>query len=165
VITDPARRDALAARVTEFYRAYAEILADKEHAAERLAAFGFDPAFGMHPHMQAAVPAFVKNVDAGRDRLFFGAPAVIVIHADAGEVLPEAACAFATLILSLMAETLGLGTCITAYASEALRALPELRGELGLPESHQVYYVLTVGYPAEEYRLIPPRQPAQVEWV
>ena len=165
VLTDPARRNALSARVTDFYRTYAEILADKEHTAERLAALGLDPAFGMHPHMQAAVPAFVKNVAAGRDRLFFGAPAVIVIHADAGEVLPESACAFATLILSLMAETLGLGTCITAYASEALRALPDLRASLGLPASHQVYYVLTVGYPAENYRLIPSRKPAQVDWL
>ncbi len=165
VITDPTRRDALAARVTDFYRRYAEALADREHTAERLAGLGLDPAFGMHPHMQAAVPAFVKNVDAGRDRLFFGAPAVIVVHADVDEVLPESACAFATMILTLMAESLGLGTCITAYASEALRALPELRAELGLPESHQVHFVLTVGYPAEDFRLIPPRRPAQVEWL
>lgn len=165
VITDPDRRDALAARVAEFYRAYAEILADKEHAAERLAALGLDPAFGMHPHMQAAVPAFVKHVNAGRDRLFFGAPAVILVHADVNEVLPETACAFATMLLVLMAESLGLGSCITAYASEALRALPPLRAALGLPDSHQVHYVLTVGYPAEDYRLIPPRRPAQVNWL
>ncbi len=165
VLTDPERRDALAARVTDFYRTYADIVADQEHTAERLAGLGLDPAFGMHPHMQAAVPAFVKHVDAGRDRLFFGAPVVIVVHADVNEVLPESAGAFATLILALMAESLGLGTCITAYASEALRALPELRADLGLPEAHQVHYVLTVGHPAEEYRLIPPRRPAQVSWV
>jgi nitroreductase/NAD-dependent dihydropyrimidine dehydrogenase PreA subunit len=174
VITDPARRNALAARVADFYRAYAEALADREHTPERLAALGVllplsrqgEGAGGeVHPHMQAAVPAFVKNVDAGRDRLFFGAPVVIIVHADGSEVLPETACAFATMILALMAESLGLGTCITGYASEALGALPELRADLGLPESHQVHYVLTVGYPAGEYRLLPPRKPAQVRWL
>lgn len=165
VITDPARRDALAAQVADFYRLYADILADREHTAQRLAGLGLDPAFGMHPHMQAAVPAFVKNVAAGRDRLFFSAPAVFIVHADVNEVLPETACAFATMLLVLMGETLGLGTCITAYASEALRARPDLRTDLGLPDSHQVYYVLTVGYPAEDYRLIPPRHPAQVSWL
>ena len=165
VIADPARRGALAERVTGFYRLYAEALADRKHTAERLAVLGLDPVFGMHPHMQAAVPAFVKHVDTGRDHLFFGAPAVIIVHADAGEVLPESACAFAALILALMAESLGLGTCLTAYASEALRALPDLRAELGLPESHQVHYVLTVGFPAEDFRLIPPRKLAQVRWL
>lgn len=165
IITDPEKREALATRVVAFYRAYNEALQDREHRAERLVTLGLDPAFALHPHMQAAVPALLKNTDAGRDRLFFQAPVVIIVHADTGAVLPEAACAFATLILVLMAETLGLGTCITAYASEALRALPDLRADLGLPESHQVYYVLTVGYPGEEFRLIPPRRPAQVNWL
>ncbi len=165
VITDPARRDALAAQIADFYRLYSEILADKEHSAERLAALGLDPSFGMHPHMQAAVPAFVKHVGAGHDRLFFKAPAVIIVHADVNEVLPDTACAFATMLLALTAESLGLGTCITAYASEALRARYDLRADLGLPDSHQVYHVLTVGYPAEDYRLIPPRKSARVHWL
>ena len=165
MITDPAARDRLAARVTDFYRQSGAALADQEHAAARLAELGLDPACGMHPHMVAAVPAFVKNVEAGRDRLFFLAPVVIVVHANTGEVLPEAACAFAAYLLALLAESLGLGTCLTAYASEALRALPELRAELGLPEAHQVHYVLTVGYPAEGFRLLPPRRPAQVNWI
>jgi nitroreductase len=165
VITDPARRDSLAARIVDFYRAYNEALQDRERSAQRLSALGLDPAFALHPHMQAAVPAFLKNTDAGRDRLFFSAPAVIIVHADTGAVLPEAACAFATLILVLMAETLGLGTCITAYASEALRALPEVRADLGLPASHQVYYGLVVGHPAEEFRLIPARRPVSVQWL
>ena len=63
-----------------------------------------------------------------------------------------------------MAVTLGLGTCLTAYASLPLQALPELRADLGIPDGNQVYYVLTVGRPAEEFKLIPPRKPVQVEW-
>ena len=119
----------------------------------------------MHEHILAAVPALVKNVEAGRDRLFFDAPTVIVIHASEDEVLPEAACAFAALQICLMAEALGLGTCITAYASLALQALPELRARTGIPEGHQVYYVITVGNTDERYPLVPPRKPARVRVV
>jgi nitroreductase/NAD-dependent dihydropyrimidine dehydrogenase PreA subunit len=164
VLLDAALRDEVAAEVAAFYHAYNEALQDREHTAARLAALGVDPGFGMHPHMLAAVPAFLKNVEAGRDRLFFGAPAVIVVHADAGEVLPETACHFATLALVLLAEAQGLGTCITAYASEALRALPPLRARLGMAETQVVHDVLVAGYPAEDFRLIPPRHPAQVDW-
>jgi hypothetical protein len=165
VIATPALRDAVAAEVVGFYRTYNEALQDREHTPERLAALGLDAAFGMHPHMLAAVPAFLKNTDAGRDRLFFAAPAVILVHADRGEVLPETACHFATFALTLLAETYGLGTCITAYASEALRALPDLRARLGLGEEQVVHDVLVVGYPAETFRLIPPRHPAGVTWL
>jgi nitroreductase len=164
VLTDPARRDWLSAQVVEFYRAYQEALQDREHAAERLAALGLEAGFALHPHMRVAVPSFLKNTDAGRDRLFFAAPAVIIVHADEGEVLPASAAAFATLTLALSAETLGLGTCITAYASEALRARPDLRAALEVPETHQVHYVLTVGYPAEHWQQVPPRRAAQVRW-
>ena len=164
VITDSALRDRLTAAVVAFYRAYSEALQDREPSAARLAALGLDPQFGMQPHMLVAVPAFLKHADAGRDRLFFSAPAVVVVHAAEDEVLPAAACAFAALALVFMAETLGLGTCLTAYASEALAALPALRAELGLPDHHRVHFVLTVGYPAEQYQLVPPRGPARVTW-
>jgi nitroreductase/NAD-dependent dihydropyrimidine dehydrogenase PreA subunit len=164
VITTPALRDEVAAEVTAFYRAYNEALEDRAHSAERLAALGLNPEFGMHPHMLAAVPAFLKNVAGGRDRLFFGAPAVVIVHADRGEVLPATNCRLATFAVVLMAEPLGLGTCLTAYASEALAALPALRARLGIPESHDVHDVFAAGYPAEQFRLVPPRRPSEIDW-
>jgi nitroreductase len=69
------------------------------------------------------------------------------------------------MALVLMAETLGLGTCITAYASLALEAMPELAREVGVPEGNEVYCVVVVGHPAERYQLVPPRKPAQVTWL
>ncbi len=164
VILDPVLRDEVAAEVTAFYRAYNEALEDREHTAERLAEIGVNAEFGMHPHMLAAVPAFVKNMERGRDRLFFSAPAVIIVHADRGEVLPQAACYFATFALVMMAETLGLGTCLTAYASEALAALPELRAKLRIPEQNVVYDVVVVGYPAERFQRVPGRKALEVDW-
>jgi nitroreductase len=65
----------------------------------------------------------------------------------------------------LMAESLGLGTCLTGYASEALQVLLAARAELGLPETNRVYHVVTAGRPAETFRLVPPRKSAQVRWL
>ncbi len=163
VVKGAETRAQLVDGIMAYYREYAEVLADREHP-ERLAAFQTGSG-EMHEHILAAVPALVKNVEAGRDRLFFDAPTVIIIHASEDEVLPEAACAFAALQICLIAEALGLGTCITAYASLALQALPELRAQTGIPEGHQVYYVITVGQTDERYALIPPRRPARVRVV
>ena len=163
VVKGAEARAQLVGGIMAYYREYAEVLADREHP-ERLEAFQTGSG-EMHEHILAAVPALVKNVEAGRDRLFFDAPTVIIIHADESEVLPEAACAFAALQTCLMAEALGLGSCITAYASLALQALPGLRARTGIPEGHQVYYVITVGQTDERYPLIPPRRPARVRVV
>jgi nitroreductase len=164
VLTAPDAVGRLRRGVMDYYRGYAEALADREHP-ERLEAFGGTGAGAMHEHVLAAVPSFVKSVDAGRDRLFFDAPAVIVVHARRDEVLPEAACSFATLALVLMAEALGLGTCITAYASLALRVLPDLKAAAGVPETNDVHHVVVVGHPAERYGCVPPRRPVKATWV
>mgnify|MGYP005836823715 CR=1 FL=1 len=164
VLTAPEAINALRRGIMDYYRGYAEALAEREHP-ERLEAFGGTGIGAMHEHILAAVPSFVKNVDAGRDRLFFDAPAVLLVHARRDEVLPEAACSFATLAIVLMAETLALGTCITAYAALALQALPELKWAVGVPEANDVHHVIALGHPEETYYGVPPRKPAQVTWI
>ena len=163
VLTDAAAKARLRDAIMDYYRGYAEAMADREHP-ERLAAYGNAGAGEMHEHVLAAVPSFVKNVDAGRDRLFFDAPAVIVIHAPKHEVTPQEACDYAAFMITLMAAAQGLGSCITAYASMALQALPDLARETGIPEGNEVYAVVVVGHPAEEYGLVPPRKAVAVEW-
>lgn len=156
VITSPEKRDHVRQQIMDYYRQCAETFTGSA---------GGGSQGQMLEHILAAVPSFVKHVDAGRDRLFFDAPAVILVHAPRHEVLPEAACAFATLAITLMADTIGLGTCITAYASMALQALPEMAAQVGVPEENVVHYVVVVGKPAEKYELVPPRRPAQVTWL
>ncbi len=164
VLTSPEARTELRGRIEAHYREFAEILADREHREERVRALGLTPAEALHPHVLAAVPAFVKAVDAGRDRLFFGATAVVVIHAARGEVMPEAACSYAAMLLALAAETRGLGSCITGYASDALRALPETSAWLGIPEGNEVHAVVALGHPAERFLRIPGRKPVRALW-
>ncbi|HOS93537.1 MAG TPA: nitroreductase family protein [Armatimonadota bacterium] len=165
VVSTPDALRHLRERIETYYRTFAAALADRQARDARLARLGLDVEAATHPHVLAAVPAFVKAVDAGRDRLFFDAPAVVVIHADPTEVMPAAACAFAAFSIVLMAEAHGLGSCITGYASDALRMLPDVRHWLGMPETNEVHYVLAVGHPAERYHGIPPRRAAFVRWM
>lgn len=164
VLTDPAQVAELREKVEAHYRAFGEALADKDHREARLAALGADPQTATHPHMLAAVPAFVKAVDAGRDRLFFDAPVVIVIHAADDQVMPESACHYATFAITLAAWARGLGTCVTGYASDALRIRPDLREHLGIRPGNQVHAVVVLGHPAEDFTRIPARRPPLVDW-
>lgn len=164
VLTTPEARDGLRVRVEDYYRRLAEALADREHREERIAALGLTPEHGLHPHVLAAVPSFVKAVDAGRDRLFFGAPAVVVVHAARGEVMPDAACSYAAMLLVLAAEARGVGSCITGYASDALRMLPEAREWLGIPDVNDVHCAVALGWPTERFVRVPERRPARVIW-
>ncbi len=163
VLTSPEMIEELREGVMAYYREYAEALADRDNPRRR-EAWGQAAGAPMHEHILAAVPSLVKNVAAGRERLFFEAPVVVLIHSDRGEVLPEVACAHSALVMTLMAQARGLGTCITAYASLALQALPRLAGQLGVPENHEVYQVVVMGYPAEVWQLCPPRRPLPVQW-
>jgi nitroreductase/NAD-dependent dihydropyrimidine dehydrogenase PreA subunit len=164
VIADAATRDEFRRRIKEHYRAFADALADRENRVERLRALGLDPEAASHPHVRAAIPAFVKSVDAGRDRLLFEAPVALVVHAATDAVMPESACAFATFAIVLMAEAHGLGACITGFGSDALRARPDLRDWLGIPPANQAYYVLALGWPDETFATVPQRRPAMAAW-
>jgi nitroreductase/NAD-dependent dihydropyrimidine dehydrogenase PreA subunit len=164
VLTSPEARDGLRLRVEDYYRRLAEALADREHREERVRALGLTPEHGLHPHVLAAVPSFVKAVEAGRDRLFFGAPAVVVVHAARAEVMPEAACSFAAMLLVLAAEARGVGSCITGYASDALRMLPDARLWLGVPDANDVHSVVALGRPSERFLRVPERRPVRATW-
>jgi len=165
VVESPEAKRALRERIEAYYVAFAEAMADSEHREERLLALGVNPDEARHPHVEAAVPALVKHVEAGRDRLFFDAPVVIVVHADAAAVMPDSACGLATMSLILMAEAHGLGTCLTGYATDALRLLPEARAALGLPVGNQVHQVIVLGWPVEGFRRVPERDPVKASWL
>jgi nitroreductase/NAD-dependent dihydropyrimidine dehydrogenase PreA subunit len=53
--------------------------------------------------------------------------------------------------LSLYAITLNLGTCFNGYIVIGLKQNKELAKEMGIPEGHQVFSALLVGYPKYKY--------------
>jgi nitroreductase/NAD-dependent dihydropyrimidine dehydrogenase PreA subunit len=85
----------------------------------------------------------------GRDRLFHGAPAVIVVAARRSASCPAEDALLATQNILLAAHTLGLGTCLIGFAVEAMRNDPRIATTLEIPPEEQVHAVIALGWPSE----------------
>ncbi len=88
----------------------------------------------------------------GRDRLFYGAPAAIIIGSAPGASLPKEDALLATQNLLLAAHSMGLGTCLIGMAVEAFKRDPKIQSSLGIPANEMIMAIVAIGYPAETYR-------------
>ncbi len=85
------------------------------------------------------------------DRLFHGATAVIVVGGESSASCPAEDALLATQNILLAAHALGLGTCLIGFAVEAIRRDKNLKGQLQLGYTEEVYSVIALGYPDEKY--------------
>ena len=96
--------------------------------------------------------ALAEWQESGRDRLFHGASALIIVGS-----APEASCPMEDALLAtqnilLAAHCLGLGTCLIGFAVEAIKRNPSLKTFIGIPPNESVYAVIALGYPSERYQ-------------
>ncbi|MGD2098128.1 MAG: nitroreductase family protein [Desulfobacterales bacterium] len=87
----------------------------------------------------------------GRDLLFHGAPAVIVVATRPGGSCPVEDALLATQNILLAAHSMGLGTCLIGFAVEAMRNDAAIQQFLAIPAEETVCSVIAVGYPDEQY--------------
>lgn len=102
-----------------------------------------------------------QDSQSGRDTLFHGAPAVILVLDRQATGINGA---LAASRMELMANALGLGVCFVGFFVQAIESDPALRQLLQLPEGTRPITSLAIGYPAVTYRRTAPRKPAQVTW-
>lgn len=93
----------------------------------------------------------------GYDRLFFHAPAVLVVASDSAVDAPLAASR-----MELMANALGLGAMYSGFFVRAAQANPAIGEFLGIPAHKPVQVCLTLGHPAVQYHRTAPRKPVDV---
>jgi nitroreductase/NAD-dependent dihydropyrimidine dehydrogenase PreA subunit len=103
--------------------------------------------------------------EEGRDLLFHGAPAAIVVGSATGASCPAEDALLATQNILLTAHALGLGSCLIGFAVAALERQPELKDGLGIPREEKVYAVIAIGWPAEKYQRLSGRKKAMVRFV
>ncbi|MFZ0132953.1 MAG: nitroreductase family protein [Desulfobacterales bacterium] len=101
----------------------------------------------------------------GRDRLFHGATAAIVIGSLPGASCPAEDALLATQNILLAAHSMGLGTCLIGFAVAAMQKDPAIKRKLGLPDDEPVYAVIALGYPDEVYQRPAGRKKPLVRWV
>jgi nitroreductase/NAD-dependent dihydropyrimidine dehydrogenase PreA subunit len=101
----------------------------------------------------------------GRDRLFHGAAAVVVVASTPGASCPKEDALLATQNLLLAAHSMGLGTCLVGFAVSALENDPALKTAVRIPVRESVHAVIALGYPDEVYERWTGRKPATLRIV
>jgi nitroreductase len=98
----------------------------------------------------------------GADPIFYQAPVVILIHSDARMPTPKEDCVLAAYNMVLMAESLGLGTCIVTLAQNAINDSKRCKRILGLKKKDMVHSVVVMGYPEEKYLRPVPKKAKEI---
>jgi len=113
----------------------------------------------------ATVERGLEEVKQGRDLLFWGAPAVIIIHSTMEGSLPVEDAQYAAYNITLLAHAMGLGTCFIGYASETMNRVKKIKRSCGIPDANRVHAVLAVGYPAEKFYKLALRKHVSAEFI
>ena len=105
-----------------------------------------------------------KAWDIGLDNVCRSAPHIIVTHAPKENPLAQTSCTIALTYLELAAFGLGLGACWAGYFHLASLFYPPMSQALNLPEGHQCFGAMMVGYPQYHYHRVPKRNEAAITW-
>lgn len=106
----------------------------------------------------------IEEWERRTDRIFRGAPHLIIAHAPARDHYAAENCAGALAYLELAAYAMGLGSCWAGYFTTAARAYQPLKERLTLPQGHSCFGAAMVGYPKHRYYRIPLRNKPVIEW-
>ena len=102
--------------------------------------------------------------ESGIDGVTRGAPALVIAHAPRDYGLAQVDCTSALAYLDLAAPTLGLGSCWAGFMMMAAAQWPPFQQVLALPEGHESFGIMMIGYPKYQYQRLPPRNEAAVIW-
>jgi nitroreductase/NAD-dependent dihydropyrimidine dehydrogenase PreA subunit len=103
--------------------------------------------------------------EEGRDLLFHGATAAIVVGSGPDASCPAEDALLASQNILLTAHALGLGSCLIGFAVAALERQPAIKESLGIPRQEKVYAVIALGWPAEKYQRLTGRKETVVRFV
>jgi nitroreductase/NAD-dependent dihydropyrimidine dehydrogenase PreA subunit len=118
---------------------------------------GQEPVFTRYANMWIDMAEEYEKGE--KDRLFFHAPAVIVISARS--VVNGT---LASSNMELMTNALGLGTFFSGFFVRAAQANPDITKMLEIPEEKQIATCMVIGYPAVKYHRTVPRKEAEIHW-
>ncbi len=106
-----------------------------------------------HADYQQKVADAIEEFHAGgRERLFHGATAAILIGSQPGGTTPAEDALLATQNILLAAHAMGLGTCLIGFVVEAAKEDASIKTCVGIPASEPLHAVIGLGYPKEIYQ-------------
>jgi nitroreductase/NAD-dependent dihydropyrimidine dehydrogenase PreA subunit len=102
--------------------------------------------------------------DNGRDRLFHGAAAVIVVASKPGASCPAEDALLATQNILLACHSMGLGTCLIGFAVSAMAEDNSIQCKIGMTSKEKVYAVIAIGHPKDSYETVAGRKKPTVRY-
>jgi nitroreductase len=102
--------------------------------------------------------AFKENPEKN-DKLFFNAPAIIIVTAES-----EVSGSLASSNMELMTNALGLGTFFSGFFVMASQKSKEIMDFLQIQEGKRIVTCMVIGYPAVKYSRTAPRKEADISW-
>lgn len=164
VLPDRGAVEALGAEISEFFRKINKL--SENPVARFYSRLFLKDALGQYyREFHGSVTEALKEYDeTGRDRLFHGAPAVIVIGSLKGASCPAEDALLASQNILLAAEAMGLGTCLIGFAVEAMGNAPAIKETIGIPRKEKVYSVIALGHPELAYPRPAGRRRIQPRW-
>lgn len=106
----------------------------------------------------------VEDWERGVDRIFRGAPHLVITHSPAKDPYASEDCVGALTYLELAAYAMGLGSCWAGYFTTAAGLYQPIKELLVLPQGHSCFGAVMVGYPKYRYQRIPLRDKPVIEW-
>jgi nitroreductase len=166
VVTDEELKDRLRAELPGIYRLRRAIL-DSPLLRTLLTPFvdGYTRAYLRDGEYGRRVGDLLDRLQGGEDLAFYDAPVLILVHSREQIPTPKEDSVLVAYNVVLMAQALGLGTCIVTLAQNAINSSARCKAMLGLSPQDRVHAVVVMGYPAVRYRRAVPRQAKAATWL
>ncbi len=111
-----------------------------------------------HGYYRKVKDALEQWNESGKDRLFHGSTAVILIGSKQGASCPAEDALLATQNILLAAHSMGLGSCLIGYAVSAMKKDHSIQEAIGIPSEEGIHSVIALGYTDEAYQRIAGRK-------
>lgn len=95
---------------------------------------------------------------SGKDRLFHGSTAAVLVGSRPGASCPAEDALLATQNILLAAHSMGLGSCLIGFAVQAMKREPSIQRSIGIPAEDQIHAVIALGYSGEVYQRVTGRK-------
>lgn len=102
---------------------------------------------------------------SGKDRLFHGSTAAILVGSRPEASCPAEDALLATQNILLAAHSMGLGTCLIGYAVAAMKKDHSIKQSIGIPSEEEIHAVIALGYSGEVYQRIAGRKKIMPRYV
>jgi len=162
LLTEPRRTALLRERIMARYGEY------ERHLANPLKRFFLktfvDRRLG-DPAIRRFLGAFMDRWRSGADPLFHNAPVIAFLYSGEEASTPKDDCCLALYHMVLMAERLGLGSCLLGTAEAALAKTRVLNDLLEIPRSRPVLACACFGFPRIRFRRTTERKEIPVKWL